>query len=278
MSEIDLKAEGSVRAAQMAYYNAANALAILSGKGDSLHWPTFGKPAPGVDNPLDTYMMRLADFVRMSGSWTSGEALYRYAGGKLIHDAAADAYDTLDFEVRAAYHMFAETLPRWDALIKNEIERVIAAVAQAKPVPIAAALKLPVDETTLEMVDDPLAKTELPPAAPFFPAVTDKPAETVAAAPAAPPADPEPVYWINPIAHAVFTGPDQPDGKGWVKVDEDTFDAFAADIHGKADAADEPAADASTDPAADAPTDDASADASDAGAGQKPARRRQSAG
>lgn len=164
---------------QIAYYAAANAVAITDEKDGGLYWAALG--ANG-ENPHDL-IVSLTRFVRYNPT-AAAEALYRYAGGQGIHAGDPDGFEALSLKHRLAYGVFVAAVPVIDGLVAAERGRLAAAVRASTGPVYAAALSAPIEDTILAPSISPLDlnPTFAPPPAPppaLMPA-DEAPADTVA--------------------------------------------------------------------------------------------------
>lgn len=122
-----------------------------AGDDSPARWPTLG--AGGFDV---AHYEALGAFVRDGGGQIKGETIHRWLGGRGLHacDPAryGDPGEPASGAWMVAHEIFAAVLPVVDRVMLDAYARIKAATAVVAPPPLAGALTLPVDETTLEQV------------------------------------------------------------------------------------------------------------------------------
>lgn len=156
MDLADLREQRAALAVKIAWHAAQNAFSIL-GETPNTWWPGGGRRTGEEKNGDDKMAASLlADFALQYGP-VPAEAIYRYGSAASVHMLDAAAFADQPLATRAAYELFAEVLVAADRALALEIVmRERDAQANAGPV-LAAALLGPIEDTTLEQVDDPLA-------------------------------------------------------------------------------------------------------------------------
>lgn len=123
-------------------------------EGPDIKNPAFAESWPGLGAP-DGERIHAADVVVLAGfvrgnPEAPAEALYRQARMDGIHDGPADGFAALPLHQRLAYVTFHGAL--------MAIDRGFAAEAAKQPKPPPAARRaVPIEDTILEELDDPLA-------------------------------------------------------------------------------------------------------------------------
>lgn len=118
-------------------------------------WTGAAPPADGESE--QRFSAQLAEFV-FANPHAPAEAVFRFAAAQGIHAFPAEAWAdrSLPFGHRAAYQIFGPVLIAMRDIIEDEKAAQSAAALLSDGPVLASALSLPVEETTLEMVPDPL--------------------------------------------------------------------------------------------------------------------------
>ena len=153
----ELKRAKGTRVAGMA--SAIAVAAKMSLAGDCLGHDWMFNEGDAAEPELELrFLAQIFVFV-WENPGAPAEALFRKAAALGIHSLPADAWACADIPtgMRFAYEMFTAAVPLCAGMIDADIARLdrIEMAANAGPV-LASALSLPVEETTLEMVPDPL--------------------------------------------------------------------------------------------------------------------------
>ena len=129
------------------------AMAFMAPPGTEHHWEKLG--VANDDESIGRSMAALAGFVRAHPA-APAEALYRFASAQGVHDDDPDGWATQPIWARVAYGVFGAVLTLLDAMAVQAAAEA-ARPAPDAPAPLAAALALPEDDTTLARRPDPLA-------------------------------------------------------------------------------------------------------------------------
>lgn len=135
---------------------AAAAEAFGAPEGQAFNWDLLGaKDRVHRGQAAGRAGGALARFVRGGGT-PLGEALYRHGSAQGVHDGDPDGWAALPFWTRAAWCTFGAVLTHLDDMAEQAAEEARRPAPDAPP-PLAAALALPEEETTLARQPDPLA-------------------------------------------------------------------------------------------------------------------------